>query len=476
MKPIDAIGIKRIKSEVSSRMQGKYTKLFLIGNGFDRWQGLPTSYDNFRQYYFTHILEITKQLRIKTEKDKAGNIITPVEKIFGDIFNPAALPGEFFWNFESSMALLDDQNIALYFGKSNKGVYQMQETLNDALEILRRAFGDWIKSILIEDKDIGYRFDDSCYFINFNYTNTLEKSFQVDEGNVNYIHGDFSDTESIVFGRSKHPEIAFPELMEQRFTHRIGGGKSKRLRELYLVEEVLYETDKHVQDNIDDLCEFMTIDGLHIEDITDIYVLGHSFGEPDYEYFEFLVKATQAGIAVNKLSALWQVQNIGLQNMSEDDLFEWLQLNIIYATQHRKKEFQRENISFPKEELLEKRLFGKTNIYTDGVGKVREVDNVMPKAQEAVHKRFIMEQATRTKEVIEELCILKQVTQLPDNCYSVLGAADYIDGGHDKRVQNAKWHISYFTKDDKVQIEKVMKRAGCTNYQLYQSIDECIES
>ena len=101
-------------------MKGQYTKLFLIGNGFDRWQGLPTSYDNFRQYYFEHILEISKQLRIKTEVDKAGNIITPVEKIFGDIFNPKKLPGEFFWNFESSMALLDDQNIALYFGKSYK--------------------------------------------------------------------------------------------------------------------------------------------------------------------------------------------------------------------------------------------------------------------------------------------------------------------------------------------------------------------
>lgn len=457
-------------------MKGKYTKLFLVGNGFDRWQGLPTSYDNFRQYYFNHILEITKQLGIKTEKDKAGNIITPVEKIFGDIFNPATLPGEFFWNFESSMALLDDQNIALYFGKSNKGVYQMQETLNEALEILRKTFGDWIKSIFIEDKDTGYRFDDSCYFINFNYTNTLEKRFQVDEGNVNYIHGDFSDTESIVFGHSKHPEIAFPELMEQRFTHRIGGGKSKRLRELYLVEEALYETDKHVQDNIDDLCEFMTIDGLHIEDITDIYVLGHSFGESDYEYFEFLVKATQAGIDVNKLSALWQVQNIGLQNMSEDDLFEWLQLNIIYATQHRKTEFQRENVSFPKEEMLEKRLFGKTSVYTDEDGNAHEVDDIMPKALEAVHKRFLMEQAARTKEVIEELCILKKVTQLPHDCYSVLGAADYIDGGHDKRVNNAEWHISYFNDKDRVQIEKVMNRVGCTNYQLYQSIDKCIES
>lgn len=50
-----------------------------------------------------------------------------------------------------------------------------------------------------------------------------------------------------------------------------------------------------------------------------------------------------------------------------------------------------------------------------------------------------------------------------------------IDGGHDKRIQNAKWHISYFTDEDKVQIEKVMKKAGCTNYQLYQSIDECID-
>ena len=245
--------------------------------------------------------------------------------------------------------------------------------------------------------------------------------------------------------------------MEQRVTHRIGGGKSKGLRELYLVEETLYETDKHVQDNIDDLCEFMTIDGLHIEDITDIYVLGHSFGEPDYEYFELLVKATQAGVDVNKLSALWQLQNIGLQNMSEDDLFEWLQLNVIYATQHRKIEFQRENISFPKGEMLEKRLFGKTNVYTDGDGNAYEVDDIMPKALEAVHKRFLMEQAARTKEVIEELCILKKVSRLPDDCYLVLGAADYIDGGHDKRVQNAKWHISYFNDKDKEQIEKVMK-------------------
>lgn len=248
-------------------MKGKYKKLFIIGNGFDRWQGLPTFYDNFKQYYYDHILEITKALGIPTETDKAGNVITPVEMIFGDIFKPGALPEEYFWNFESSMALLDDQNIALFFGKTDKGVCQMQETLNAALEILQKAFGDWIKSISIEEKDAGYCFDDSCYFVNFNYTNTLEKRFSVDEENVNYIHGDFSDTESIIFGHSKHPETAFPELIQQKFVHRLGGGKSKRLIELFLIENALYETDKHVQNNIDDLCEIVTLDGLHIEEL-----------------------------------------------------------------------------------------------------------------------------------------------------------------------------------------------------------------
>ena len=35
-------------------------------------------------------------LKIKTKTDKAGNLITPVEMIFGEIFEPSALQGEFF--------------------------------------------------------------------------------------------------------------------------------------------------------------------------------------------------------------------------------------------------------------------------------------------------------------------------------------------------------------------------------------------
>lgn len=274
----------------------KYGNLIIIGNGFDRWQRLPTSYDQFKEYYRDNIRAVAERLHVKTAVNEAGALITPVEMIFGDIFRPEVLPEEFFWNFESSVALLDDQNIINYFQKTDRGLYHLQETVQMAQKILQELFGEWVHSIVIDPVDAGYRFDESCYFINFNYTDTLEKRFGVDP-NVDYhIHGGADDSETIIFGHSTHPETAFRELMEQKFVRTLDGKKSKRLQGLYLIEDALYETDKHVQDNIDDLCEFMTLDGVHMEDITDIYVLGHSFSEPDYEYFEFLVKATKTGV------------------------------------------------------------------------------------------------------------------------------------------------------------------------------------
>ncbi len=454
-------------------MTHKYRKLFIIGNGFDRWQGLPTSYDSFKDYYRNNIRKIVKSLHIKTATDMDGNLITPVEMVFGDISKPSSLPEEFFWNFESALALLDDQKIINHFDKSNKGLYNLQETVDKAQKILQKAFGNWITSIEIPTTHPSYSFGDDSYFINFNYTDTLEKRFGVKEENDYHIHGEATDPEDIIFGHSSHPEIAFPELMEQKFITTFSGGKSKRLQGLYLLETALYDTDKHVQDNIDDLCEFMTLDGVHIEDITDIYVLGHSLAEVDYEYFEFLVKATQTGCDFNELSALWKVRNLGLENLDDDSLMEFIQMNIVYASTHRNRVLGKNDISFPSAEAFERSVFGQVGVITDKDGYVHKKENV--KAAEAVHKRFIMEQAARTKEIIEDLCILKGVRSLPGDCLSVLKAADYIDGGHEPRKQDATWHISCFSEKDRIQAEMVMKRAGCKKYVLYHGIEECIE-
>lgn len=50
-----------------------------------------------------------------------------------------------------------------------------------------------------------------------------------------------------------------------------------------------------------------------------------------------------------------------------------------------------------------------------------------------------------------------------------------IDGIHEKRKINAKWHISNFNDEDKIRIANVMHRIGCTDYELIHGIDECIK-
>lgn len=427
----------------------KIKNLFIIGNGFDCWQKLPTSYESFRQYYITHVDEIMAKLNLQPQRveepDGSIKMITPVELIYGNPFEPNILPSEFFWSFETSLDKLDDHQLNYFFGKSNKGIYNLQETIQSAQEILQEVFGNWIASINIECAETKYDFSDDCYFINFNYTKTLQKRFGVKDTNIYHIHGDAEDIESLVFGHATHPEMPFSELIEQK----IIWNNSIRLRGLYLVENALYETDKHIQDNIDDLCEMMFLDGINIEEIENIYVLGHSFGEPDFEYFDFLKKVTTVGCDYNSLSALWQVHQMGFDKLNEDELYEWICLNIEYAVHHR--------------EWRLKKLADK------------DVD-LEKEAIQAVRKRFLLEQATRTKDVLEEMCTLMGINEVPASaeCASVLKLAEYIDGGHDKRKVNAQWHISYLTSEDRERIESVMKRIGCCEYTLYPSVDECI--
>ena len=46
----------------------KIDTIVVIGNGFDRWQGLNTSYADFQTYYHEHLDEILKKLHIKKSK------------------------------------------------------------------------------------------------------------------------------------------------------------------------------------------------------------------------------------------------------------------------------------------------------------------------------------------------------------------------------------------------------------------------
>ena len=452
-------------------MRSKYKNLIIIGNGFDCWQDIPTSYEEFRQYYFLHIESVAEELGCAfyttTDDNEEEKRITAVELIYGNPFEPKPLESDFFWNLEARLDQIDDQIINLYFGREKEGLERLNKAVDEALLLIRRLFSDWVATIDINNQSSGYRFTDDCFVINFNYTDTVEKRFGISPENVYHIHGIAKCSDTIVVGHSSHPEKPFEEMKERHIMKPIDPEKGlPRIDGLYAIENALYKTDKHTADNIDQLCKAFVEHNLHIEDIENIYVLGHSFAQADYDYFDFLDYVTRCGCNFERLSPVGHLDMellaiLGSQSdRAEEFLIEMLVLNLEYAVHHRNRLIPDSQDFFPELKAVDK-LYGGERSYSESA------------AIKAVKQRFWFEQAGRTKKVLEEIAD-KYHIPVPAGCHSILGYMDYKDYGHEQRRKNAQWHISYFSPEDKKQIRSVMKALHQKRYALYPSIDECI--
>lgn len=449
----------------------KIDTLIIIGNGFDIWQGLNTSYSQFEAYYHEHLDEILKELHIKKRTllddndnpvlDKKGTPITysDVELFFGNPFEPDKLPHNFWSTFEASLDKLDDQQLNLFFGKDRRGLKGIKKSAINAQRILRKAFCDWIGTIEIEEKEKSYHFGDNCLFINFNYTDTLIKRFQVHEDYIYHIHGEATDKESIIFGHATHPEYALPILK------RMGG----RFEGLYYVEEALYYLDKHVEDNYTKLCEFFALHGAMMDEIQHVYVLGHSIGKADQEYFENLVRATQ-DIDDDPEADLSVEEKRYLDNADAESI---LNLNIQYAIHHRERVLGIQPIPYPELEKIDELMF---QAATDPYYRM-SLEQRMHLEMVAVRRRYWCEQQLRDEE--EERKFFRKIRK----ALRKSGKTTAIETEEDEKpvVDEQirvfpKWHISYYSKDDKKRIEEVMKEICCEDYELYGSIDDCLKA
>ena len=451
--------------------RSKYKNLILIGNGFDRWQDIPSSYENFRQYYLAHIEQVAKELGCSfySSVDDKGEEkkVTAVELIYGNPFAPKHLEADFFWNLEARLDGIDDQIINLYFGREKEGIEKLNKAVEEAVLLIQRLFSDWVVSLDISSLNSGYRLTDDCFVINFNYTDTVEKRFGISPQNVYHIHGSAQCADTIIVGHASHPEMAFKELIERRFIKPLDPSKGlPRIDGLYAIENALYKTDKHTADNIDQLCKTFVERGVHIEDIEHIYVLGHSFAKADYDYFEFIDQVTKCGCNYEKIAPVGHLdmRMLGIlsteSDLADDLLLNQIFLNIAYAMHHRNRLVPDAEDFFPELQAVDE-LYGKSPAYREN------------EAAKAVKQRFWFEQAARTQSVLEEIAEKYRVS-VPEGCHSILGYMDYKDYGHDRRRQNAQWHISYFSPQDKKRIQSVMKSLHQKRYTLYSSIDQCI--
>lgn len=277
-------------------------KLFIIGNGFDLFHQLPTTYYDLREYfrrsieyrdwlgvspdmYYLSPIVIMDDLIMNavfedwniTEKRVAVavNKSAPLNKLQNKRLKEKGIPvldKTFLWSdFENVLGRID---FSEYLKDEEYGSY----SIRSAFDCLQSRFKKWINSIDISNvepdlnfkKLIDYTQD---LFLTFNYTSTLEEVYKVPIQNICHIHGKCG--EEIIFGHSG--------LNEEDFLNKnaIAGFEN-------FAEEIFDDFTKKDKIILKKHRQFFE----RLVDVEEIYVMGFSFSSCDLRYINEICHKT----------------------------------------------------------------------------------------------------------------------------------------------------------------------------------------
>lgn len=261
----------------------KRTKLYIIGNGFDKYHKLPTGYNDFHRFVINNHTDIEnifeEYFQLRTNKDSLwsdfeSDLSTFNWKSFYDKKNHLDVRDE---NFRSS----------LVFGLED---YVEQET-DKLIEKIRNAFENWLNQISLESIDKKLDMEGEAIFLNFNYTLTLEKVYNIPSEKIFHIHGDVENNkDSLIFGHNKEL-TKIPELNENGDSNRTIFTDSENASKF-----PFYAFQKPVNEIISENNNYFE----NIRTIEKIIILGHSLNSIDISYFKEIIKQT-------KNTTIWKV-------------------------------------------------------------------------------------------------------------------------------------------------------------------------
>lgn len=269
--------------------------LYIIGNGFDIWQGLPTSYDNFNCYMCRNHSESHERI--------------------GQMYNQ--LNRNMLWkDFENQLSELNitrlvernvDHWLNLMYANINNQLYVETEISNsfDTLDQdIKDFFHEWVNNIDYS-KANNKRISNICkdknaLFLTFNYTNTLERFYEVQEERICYIHRCTSNNSLLrpVVGHGisnniieKSVDNLHDVICKLVISHNKLSDiqlQCEHMADMIIsqIKEFLNGLYKDTKSCLDDNGTWFS----KLTDIENIYVLGHSLSEVDARYFEFIRK------------------------------------------------------------------------------------------------------------------------------------------------------------------------------------------
>ena len=271
--------------------------LNIIGNGFDLYHGLPTSYYFFACYFLKNYEETYYELA------SMYGITEGIYSYPSNELTPGIDDSGFWSDFEKNLGILDLEWV------ENSLLDNLDLEFSDppvTLEVDRPNIVQDIKDILFKwirdtvDKDEVYKivnkhlnmnkvkFGEDDYFISFNYTHTLEKIYEKEE--VFHIHGECcnDNADELIIGHGNDKEIMRlnREISELDDDAQFYQDTNNRVQEYSFEKEILESLRKPVSE-----CEAELKRNLsYYKKPYLINVYGCSLGEVDIPYMRLIHK------------------------------------------------------------------------------------------------------------------------------------------------------------------------------------------
>lgn len=182
-------------------------ELYLIGNGFDMHHRINSSYSQFKNWLENRDPVIFNRLFQVYELD-GGDLWSSLEENLGNVPIDAILDNYVYSPFMIFFNRADGSNGFFNLDDFSDGpIPEIGLTLHRLYYFFEQYFTEWV--LQLAEPDYNQRIlinKANSYFINFNYTRTLETAYGIAQKNIYYIHGCADLNQHLIFGHNQKPE------------------------------------------------------------------------------------------------------------------------------------------------------------------------------------------------------------------------------------------------------------------------------
>lgn len=245
--------------------------LYIIGNGFDLAHGLPTRYCDFREWLIKNkhqdvVEKLESYYPLEENKDyKWSNFEDALGKPWiEDIYND---------NKDNCINPEDSDNIKEFCSEITSSI---EERFGSETQQIPNLLTEWIKTAnkkLATTTPINIPlFETNGYYLNFNYTTTLENLYHIDRESILHIHGHCIDDKQVIVGFKEVVALGNETFPDTTY-------EDDAVAQIKRIAESLKKPIEELINNNKNFFERLTL-------VDKVVVYGHSLNDIDFEYFK----------------------------------------------------------------------------------------------------------------------------------------------------------------------------------------------